>query len=87
MTESEKAQRRADAGVADLEIPEVTLESTARPASSISPKVSGGLAAGACATVIVFVASQFGLEIPPGVEGAVAVLIGFAAGYLVPDNR
>lgn len=58
-----------------------------RAASDISPKVSGGLAAGAVATLIVFVASQFGLDVPVGVEGALAVLIGAIAGYLIPDRR
>jgi len=59
---------------------------TRRAASNISPKVSGGLAAGACATLIVFVAAQLGVAIPTGVEGAIATLIAFAAGYLIPDN-
>ena len=65
-----------------------TLESPAkRAASDISPKVSGGLAAGAIATLVVFVAQQFGLEVPTGVEGALSVLIGAVAGYLIPDRR
>lgn len=58
-----------------------------RPATSISPKVSGGLAAGAVATIVVFIAQQFGLVVPTGVEGAIATLVGFVAGYIVPDNR
>lgn len=66
--------------------PTVALEVAKRPRTSISPKVSGGLAAGAAATLIVFTASQFGLLIPTGVEGALATLIGFIAGYLIPDN-
>jgi hypothetical protein len=57
-----------------------------RAPTSISPKVSGGLAAGAAATLVVFVAQQFGVEIPTGVEGALAVLIGAVAGYFIPDN-
>lgn len=58
-----------------------------RAASDISPKVSGGLAAGATATLVVFIAQQFGLDIPTGVEGALAILIAAAAGYLIPDRR
>lgn len=58
-----------------------------RAASDISPKVSGGLAAGAVATIAVFIAQQFGLDVPTGVEGALAVLIGAVAGYLIPDKR
>ena len=57
-----------------------------RAATSISPKVSGGLAAGAVATLVVFTAQQFGVEVPTGVEGALAVLIGAIAGYFIPDN-
>jgi len=57
-----------------------------RAASDISPKVSGGLAAGALATLLVFGAQQFGLTVPTGVEGALAVLIGAVAGYLIPDR-
>lgn len=64
-----------------------TLDTAARPASSISPKVSGGVAAGAVATIAVFVAQAFGLDVPAGVEGALAVLISAIAGYFIPDNH
>jgi hypothetical protein len=67
--------------------PTDTTDPKHRAASDISPKVAGGLAAGAAATLIVFVAQQFGLEVPTGVEGALGVLIGAVAGYFIPDNR
>lgn len=63
------------------------LEVAGRPASSVSPKVSGGLAAGAVATIAVFVAQQLGLDVPAGVEGALAVLISAIAGWWIPDNH
>lgn len=62
-------------------------EPVKRPASDISPKISGVAAAGALATIGVFVASQFGLVIPPGVEAAIAVVIATVVGYLIPDRR
>jgi len=41
------------------------------------------IVAAAIATVLVWAAQQFaGLEIPPGIEGAVAVIVG----YLVPNG-
>lgn len=45
-------------------------------------KVQAAGAAGAAATLVVFIAAQFGLEIPTGVEGAIATLLAFAAGWL-----
>lgn len=63
------------------------LEVQPRPVTSVSPKVSGGLAAGAVATLAVFVAQQFGLDVPAGVEGALAVLISAIAGWWIPDNH
>lgn len=58
-----------------------------RALSDISPKVSGGALAGAVAVIVTFVAGQVGLDIPPTVEAAVAILVTVAAGYLIPDNR
>lgn len=63
------------------------LEPEHRAASDISPKVSGAALAGAVAIIGTFVAAQLGLEIPPHVEGAVAVIVAVVVGYLVPDNR
>lgn len=70
-----------------LELGVETIEPAPRPAADISPKVSGAVLGASLATIGVFVAQQFGLEIPVGVEGAIATLIGGIIGYLVPDNR
>ncbi len=52
------------------------------PAPHVDPKVATGGASMAAATVIVFAATQFGIEVPGEVGAALATLIGFAAGYL-----
>jgi hypothetical protein len=46
------------------------------------PKVVAGGAAGAASVVIIFIASQFGLEIPGEVGAALAALISFGGAYL-----
>lgn len=48
-------------------------------------KVTAVGAAGAATTLIVFIASQFGLDIPAGAAAAIATLLSFAAGYLKKD--
>lgn len=44
-------------------------------------KVATAGASGAAAIVIVFIAGQLGLEVPPEVGAAVAALLAFAGGY------
>lgn len=46
------------------------------------PKVVAGGVAGALTIVLVWVAGQFGLDVPPEVASAFTVLVSFAAGYL-----
>lgn len=53
----------------------------------MNAKVQAAGAAGAAATVAVFIAAQFGLEVPPGVEAALATLFAVAAGYLKRDTK
>ncbi|MDP2712316.1 MAG: hypothetical protein Q8O56_13950 [Solirubrobacteraceae bacterium] len=50
------------------------------------PKVAAAGAAGAAATVIVFLASQFDVEMSAEVGGAFATLFAFAGGYLKRDT-
>lgn len=64
-----------------------TPEPAPRAATDVSPKVAGGVLAAAAATLLVFIAQQIGLVVPPGVEGAIAVLIAGVAGYAIPDRR
>ena len=54
------------------------------PAGTVAPipKVAAAGAAGALTTVLVFVAEQRGVDIPPEVAAALTALIAFAAGYL-----
>ena len=49
------------------------------------PKVVAATVGAAAVTVImVIISTATGWDIPPGLEGAVAVLITFIAGYLAP---
>lgn len=45
-------------------------------------KVAAGGAASAAAVLIVFIADQLGLEIPPEAAAAIATLLGFAGAYI-----
>lgn len=57
-----------------------------RDASDVSPKVAGATVGAAAAVLLVWGASLLGVDAPPAVEGAVAVLLTFALGYLTPDR-
>lgn len=46
--------------------------------AKVSSEAKAGGVAAAVATVLVFVAQLLGLEVPPGVEGALAVIVGAA---------
>lgn len=46
------------------------------------PKVAAAGVAGAVTTLIVFIASRLGLDVPPDAAAALTTLIAFAAGYL-----
>lgn len=48
----------------------------------MNPKVQAGGAAGAASIVVVFIAGQLGLDVPPEVASALTVLISTGAGYL-----
>ena len=49
-------------------------------------KVTAAVAAGAAATILAWLAQQFGLDVPPGVEAAFAVLLAGGAGYLARER-
>lgn len=49
-------------------------------------KLSAGVLGASCATLVVAGIGMAGVEIPPGVEGALATLFAFGAGYLVRDR-
>lgn len=48
------------------------------------PKIAAAGAAGAATTMIVFVAHELGLDVPPEVGAALTALIAMLAGYLKP---
>lgn len=49
-------------------------------------KVAAGSAAGAATFLIVFIAGQFGLDIPPEAASALTVLIGSVAAYVKKEK-
>lgn len=55
------------------------------PSAAPVAKVAAATAAAALATVVVIVVqAATGADAPPGLEGALATLFGFLAGYLTP---
>lgn len=55
--------------------------------SNVSPKVSLSVLAAAIVTVLVWVASYVGVDIPEVVQGAIITIIVGVVGYLVTDPR
>lgn len=53
--------------------------------TGVSPKVTAATAAGALATIIVYVVSLFGVEVPAEVAAALATLIAVVAAYVKGD--
>lgn len=57
----------------------------AKPGAEPVPKVVAATAAAAAATIIVVaIGALTNYDIPPGLEGAIATVIAFIAGYLAP---
>lgn len=54
---------------------------------NISPKVTAATIAAALVTIIVWVASAAGVNVPLEVQGAVTTILVAIAGYLVTDQR
>lgn len=48
----------------------------------MNPKVFAGTVAGAATLVLIYVASLFGVDVPPEVASAVTLLLSTGAGYL-----
>ena len=58
-----------------------------QPDAAPTRKVSAAALGGALATVVVWALQAFGgVEVPPGVEGAVAVIIATLAGYVIREE-
>jgi hypothetical protein len=55
--------------------------------SNVSPKVSVSVLAAAVVTVVVWLASYAGVEIPEVVQGAIITIIVGLVGYFVTDPR
>lgn len=52
------------------------------PATKPVPKVAAAGSGGAAATVLIAVAAQLGIDLPPEVAAGVVAIVAFAAGYL-----
>lgn len=57
-----------------------------QPTKAPVPKVAAAGGAGLATTVLVFVAEQAGVDLPPEVAGAAVALAAFLAGYLTRDR-
>ena len=53
----------------------------------ISPKVTAATAAAALVTILVWVASLAGIDVPTEVAGAVTTILVAIAGYMITDPR
>lgn len=51
-----------------------------------SEKVTAATASGAASVLIVFIAGQLGLDVPPAAAAAIATLLAFAGGYLKKES-
>jgi hypothetical protein len=54
---------------------------------NISPKITAATIAAALVTILVWVASAAGVDVPLEVQGAVTTILVAIAGYLVTDPR
>lgn len=52
------------------------------PAAKPVPKVAAAGSGGAAATVLIAIAAQFGVDLPPEVAAGIVAVVAFAAGYL-----
>jgi protein-S-isoprenylcysteine O-methyltransferase Ste14 len=58
-----------------------------QPGPAPTKKVAAGGAAGAVTVLLVFIAGQFGLEVPPEAAAALTTLLAFAAGWLKREGE
>jgi len=54
---------------------------------NVSPKVVAATIAAAVVTILVWIATSAGLDVPVAVQGAVTTILVFAAGYLKLDAK
>ena len=50
-----------------------------------TPKVAAAGVSGAVALIIVWIVGMFGVEVPAEVGAALATILAFVGGYLIPD--
>lgn len=57
-----------------------------QPTNKPTAKVGAVGIGGALSIVLIYVASQFGLELPAEVSSALTLIVSFASGYLVKES-
>jgi hypothetical protein len=65
-------------------IPQSPAEGDRDNSAAPTPKVVAATAAAAATIIVVIITAITGNDVPAGVEGAIATLLAFAAGYLAP---
>lgn len=54
---------------------------------NINPKVTASLVAGAVTTIIAYLLTLAGVELPNEVQAAITMILVFVAGYLTPASN
>lgn len=54
---------------------------------NINPKVTAAVVAAAVTTIIAWLLTLAGIELPNQVQGAITSILVFTAGYLTPSNN
>jgi hypothetical protein len=57
-----------------------------QPTAAPTEKVTAATTSGVAAVLIIFIAGQLGLDIPPAAAAAIATLLAFAGGYLKKET-
>ena len=72
---------------ASVELQQGQLTATPRSALTVHPKVAGGMVGTWVAIILLWVLHTYAGITPPGeVDAAIAGLISFVVGYLIPSN-
>ena len=61
-------------------------DNTPRPSLAPTTKVTTSAVTGAAIVILVWVAGMFGLDVPPEVAAAAAVVLSFGAAYVVKEK-
>lgn len=65
----------------------IKTETYSQASSMPTQKVAAAGISGAVSIVLIYIASQLGLELPAEVAAAITTIVSFASGYLVKEKR